>query len=116
MYKKIFYQGKYYSFHRWIWEKHYGKIPSGYEIHHKNGDKLDNRIVNLECLTRGDHVKKHNKFILKDGVWFKLCRGCDLYQEFELCFSKDGNKRRSRCRKCRTKENKIYRLLLNRSH
>ena len=32
-----------------------------YDVHHKNFDKLDNRVVNLEVLTRSDHKKLHHK-------------------------------------------------------
>jgi hypothetical protein len=47
--------------HRKIWEKHYGKIPFDCCIHHKNGNKKDNRIENLECLSRKEHGKRHRK-------------------------------------------------------
>ena len=32
-----------------------------YDVHHKNFDKLDNRVENLEVLTRSDHLKLHHK-------------------------------------------------------
>lgn len=52
---------KYEREHRAIWEEQHGLIPSGYEIHHKNRIKTDNRIVNLELLEIGDHKRLHCK-------------------------------------------------------
>jgi len=47
--------------HRWVWQKENPstKIKKGYEIHHKDGDKLNNHISNLEMLSRSDHIHKH---------------------------------------------------------
>lgn len=45
--------------HRLVWEQHYGEIPKGYHIHHKNGNKLDNSIENLELINAKEHVREH---------------------------------------------------------
>jgi len=45
--------------HRKIWEACYGKIPEGNFIHHINGNKNDNRIENLQCVTRKEHGLLH---------------------------------------------------------
>jgi len=45
--------------HQLVWELNYGEIPKGYDIHHINGNKLDNKIDNLEILTKSEHTKKH---------------------------------------------------------
>lgn len=42
-----------------VWEKAHGTIPSGHVIHHKDGDTLNDRIENLECLTRKEHLAVH---------------------------------------------------------
>lgn len=47
--------------HRYIMEKHIGRLldPVKEVVHHINGDKLDNRIDNLELVTRGRHLIMH---------------------------------------------------------
>jgi hypothetical protein len=45
--------------HRWVWINHFGAIPQGMDIHHKDGDKSNNEIENLEMLSRSDHLKRH---------------------------------------------------------
>ena len=46
--------------HRYVWEFYNGKIPKGYELHHKNKDKTDNRISNLELYTKSEHARRFN--------------------------------------------------------
>jgi hypothetical protein len=52
--------------HRYVWENSNGKIPNGYDIHHKNFDKSDNRLENLECLPKSEHTRlyspRHNQY------------------------------------------------------
>lgn len=46
--------------HRYVWEFYNGKIPTGYDIHHLNNKKYDNRIENLECLSKSEHTRKYS--------------------------------------------------------
>jgi hypothetical protein len=56
----VFYiEGKEYLAHRLIWEKYYRTIPEGYEVHHKDENKLNNDISNLELVTKSEHGKIH---------------------------------------------------------
>lgn len=47
------------SDHRRVWIEANGPIPHGYVIHHRNGDKLDNRLENLQMMTRREHRLHH---------------------------------------------------------
>ncbi|RKY06323.1 MAG: hypothetical protein DRP56_07615 [Planctomycetota bacterium] len=42
--------------HRLIWIYHTAPIPDGYDINHINGKKQDNRLENLELMTRGENL------------------------------------------------------------
>ena len=58
----------YISVHRAVWESFIGEIPNGLVIDHKNANKNDNRLSNLQLLT-----KKHNtlKYYRKDKLKLK---------------------------------------------
>ena len=63
------------SFYRKIWEEHYGNIPCDsngrtYEIHHKDGNRNNNQIENLVCLSIEDHYKIH----FEQGDWSACLR------------------------------------------
>lgn len=60
-YEEIRVSGKRHLKHRYVWEQHNGRIPKGYEIHHKDGDTHNNDIENLEMLSIHDHRSIHAK-------------------------------------------------------
>ena len=53
--------GKQVLMHRYVWEYYNGTIPSGYVVHHKDEDKTNNDISNLECLPNKEHSSMHGK-------------------------------------------------------
>lgn len=47
--------------HRWVMEQHLGRPLSRSEfVHHRNGNKSDNHLENLEIVTASDHGVMHN--------------------------------------------------------
>lgn len=52
--------------HQAIWIDHNGPIPKGCEIHHKDLNKENNDISNLECLTKAEHKKLHGDMLTEE--------------------------------------------------
>jgi len=45
--------------HRLVYEAFVGEIPNGYAVHHKDFNRQNNRVENLEVLSKKEHTKKH---------------------------------------------------------
>lgn len=43
----------------YVWEQANGKLPPGYFIHHIDGDKLNDDLLNLEIVDRKKHLELH---------------------------------------------------------
>ena len=48
------------SLHRYKYQCEIGEIPDGYDIHHRDGDRQNNDLKNLECITKADHTRKYS--------------------------------------------------------
>lgn len=72
-YRKIKRKGIAKDEHRYIMEQFLGReLTEDEVVHHKNGNKLDNRIENLEVMTKAEHAKLHNQIYPNT----KICRIC----------------------------------------
>ena len=80
--KVIIYKGERYSLqqryycrsvqlHRQIWIDNFGPVPENHQIHHKNGNKLDNRLENLECVHIAEHRRIHNA---QKEIQYQVCK------------------------------------------
>lgn len=45
--------------HRRVWQEANGTIPPGYDIHHRDHNKLNNDLGNLQLLTKAEHASLH---------------------------------------------------------
>lgn len=76
--------GSTFSLHRYVYEKMIGYIPSGYDVHHINENKDDNRSTNLELKEHREHALFHTAKQRKDksnptprgtGTKYRLIKG-----------------------------------------
>jgi hypothetical protein len=97
-YKGIKINGKKIDEHRYVWEQANGPIPPKMVIHHKNHNKRDNRIENLELMTYQVHNKEHKSY----ENWFK---DKDKWLKRHLEIAKEKSKDKDGlfwCNLCRT--------------
>lgn len=52
--------------HIYVYEYYKGKIPKGYEVHHKDHNKDNNNIDNLCLLSKKEHSNLHSKELTED--------------------------------------------------
>ena len=79
-YPAIFLNGKTQHIHRLEWIKHYGDIPKNCIIHHKDHNKLNWSIDNLEILNRSQHIHKHKDKVHRKGVKVIAIKGDKVIQ------------------------------------
>lgn len=108
-------QQRYKMEHVVIWESKNGIVPDGYHIHHRNEDKLDNRLENLELIDPLTHKRIHSGCKIIDGDWWKPCRRCGEYKPVSTEFYKRRDGISSECRSCcieRSVDNRRRRKLI----
>jgi hypothetical protein len=78
--------------HRWIWMQTFGEIPKGMNIHHKDENKLNNSLENLEMISHAAHLSLH-----KTGSKAKYKGGCVCWhktaQKWWVAISQDGKQK-----------------------
>ena len=61
---------KYILEHRLVWirDSDWHFIPEGFVVHHRNQNRLDNRIENLSCIPHEIHTKLHWHYEKENGI------------------------------------------------
>ncbi len=102
-YHRIQRNGRIVMAHRWVWEQANGPVPDGHDIHHIDGDKLNNDLGNLALVDRVTHKRLHSGCELRRGVWFKPCSICRQLKPVgreHWYISREGWPLYGRCRPC----------------
>ncbi len=83
------------------WEKYNGKKPEGMQIHHKDNNKGNWDINNLELLSQSNHFRTHARWIRENGVWIKKpCKDCKKLLPLEDFYQRKGLTPSNRCILC----------------
>ena len=115
-YRRVKVNGKYVFEHRAIWEKLNGPIPPEMFIHHKDGNRLNNDISNLELVTYESHRRKHSiLYESKDGNWTKRCRRCGIVFPLSAFYGGIRKRLTAECKPCYCKKTMEQAILSNRN-
>lgn len=91
--------GKSVSYPRLLMENHLGRyLDKNEDVHHKDGDKSNNNIDNLEVIDHVIHIKQHNKeyaIVYYDEI--RQCPICKVW--FQWTDTQQRNRRKNKNRK-----------------
>ena len=96
--------GKWVPEHRLVMEKYLKRfLTKNEDVHHINGNRLDNRLKNLEILDRQSHMRIEYGWEKRSNRWFKPCRECKRQLPLENYRMRTHNgfeEYKTRCKNC----------------
>jgi len=88
--------------YRKIWRDSNGEIPSGYHIHHIDGNPYNNDISNLQCISPEEHADIHRSEFIKWATEGGKLGGIKCREEKLGWFALDEEARKKRSDHART--------------
>jgi hypothetical protein len=75
--------------HQWVWFSHHGKPPKKCHIHHKDENKSNNQIENLELVFGKQHVSHHMIKMMRDPQQKEKAKArCDKIRPMTIAWHK----------------------------
>jgi hypothetical protein len=103
-YACVWHERKTKKLHVLIWEAANGPKPPKTEIHHRDEDKGNWALSNLELLTNTEHQRLHAGWVRENGVWTaKPCTACNLVLPLSSFYERKGYTPSARCKPCHCK-------------
>lgn len=92
-YHRVSMNGKRYYVHRVVADTFFDGDHDGLDVNHIDGNKLNNRLPNLEWCTRKQNIQHafENGLHYKSTVVVTRCKFCKYRYEFDICEGKDDD-------------------------
>lgn len=106
-YHQIYDKGKQRLAHTVIWEKAFGPVPEGMQLHHIDGNKQNNELANLALVTPMEHRRLHlDTYVVVELKWMKDCKDCHgrFPIDREHWYFTRGSTNSKRCKDCHRKQ------------
>jgi len=101
-YRCIWIDGKSIKLHVLLWERINGTKPPGFVLHHRDFDKANYAVSNLELLSESAHRRIHAGWVRNEqGEWAaKPCNACGEVFPLDRFYPRKGYTPSALCRTC----------------
>ena len=100
-YPCIWLDGRSVRIHVFLWERVNGPKPLRHVIHHKDHDKSNYSLANLQLVTESDHRRIHAGWVQENNEWTaKPCTKCHRVLPLTSFYARVGHTPTALCKPC----------------